>query len=457
MATQFRHPPLRPLGTELTALDRFLDDHRIGFALVSANGLMLAANDLFLARTDLPHAMIGTLPVSHLAHVWAGHVSERDGQTLVQWLTPHEPSNESWNGSIREHPKEGDQIVTLFRATLSLSGKERLFLFQSSPGEGTRPGTIAHHFPFMKDHLLPIILDLRDYDAMLPLFLETDPSSVQTTVLLSEEARWFPETSFLRITSRQKKTSEHPQWISLLSERMSEPFPPPSRRPTFSRDLSIPEQLFLNMPLFRETSFYGWIIWPFTGAGSHRGTVYKRRSSEASDLSDQLHRIRTDLLLIPVLETERTTGLYSHRGILKALQDLMSKGKAGRAFGLIGITLADPAGIDPLSNHLRTFLRGSDLLGHNSPMEFLLVVTDSDREKTQKTFRRLLSVLRPIALADYRLNARIGLCQYPEDASTPIRILRKAFLHNAVHIGQAYQSAPFSTPSNYSQQTEGNN
>ncbi|MHB8422008.1 MAG: GGDEF domain-containing protein [Leptospirales bacterium] len=445
MAIQFRHQTLRPPGKNLTALDTFLDDHRMGLALVSTSGLILLANDLFLSRSDLPHAMIGSLPVSHLAHNWSSHLSARDAHVLTEWLLPHLPSNEMWNGIVQEHREEGNRTVTLFRGTLSLSGKEHLFLFQGGPTRKLQSGRLAMHFPFLKNHLLPILLDLRDYDTLLPFFFETDSPPRQTTVLLSEESRWLPETSFFRITSRQKNPLDAPQWASLLSERVELPFYAPARRALFSREPSLPEQISLNLPLFWETSFYGWIIWPFPGTGSHRGTAYRKKFLAACDLSEQLHRIRTDLLLAPVLEREKMTGLYTQRGVLKSLQDLMSKQKSQRDFGLIGITLADPAGIGPLLTHLQTFLRGSDLLGHTSPMEFLLIITDSDRERTQKTFRRLLSVFTPIILSDFRLNARIGRCHYPEDGSTPIRLLRKAFLNDAVHVGHAYQEALFTT------------
>ncbi len=450
MAIQFRHATLRPPGQALALLDAYLEEHGIGFALISLKGLFLAANDRFLARTDQPCAMIGTLPSSHLEHVWSSHVSKRDRTILSQWLATRDTPSGAWNGTVRDHTGEGKQVVSLFRTSLSLSGEEQLFLFRSSPEPNHQPGLLGHHFLSLKKVLLPLILDLRDYATLLPLFIDREIPPWKTSVLLAEEPRWIPGTSFLRITSRQKQPEDSPQWISLKSERTDRIFPPPTRRALFSMDPSLPEQVFLNLPLFRETSFYGWIVWPFSGEGAHRGTLYRRRTIAASGLSEQLHETRSDLLLLPALEKERTQGLYSHRGILKAVQDLMSRERNGAPFGLIGITLADPAGIDPLATHLQTFLRASDLLGHVSPMEFLLIVTDSDRDRTRKTFRRLLSLLEPVALSDYRLNARIGLCHYPEDGTTPVRILRKVFRNDAVHIGLAYQGSLFPSHPNTS-------
>ncbi|MHB1285197.1 MAG: nucleotidyl cyclase domain-containing protein [Leptospirales bacterium] len=442
MAIQFRHQTLRPPGPALNLLDKYLEEHRLGFALISVNGLFMAANTRFLARTDKPDPVIGTLPSSLLKKAWSGHLSGQDRNTLSEWLDPKDSTYGTWEGTLLETAGEGQQVVALFRASLSLSGKEQLFLFHSFPRQDPSSPLLSH-FLSLKKEILSIVLDMRDYSTLLPYFLDRETPPGETTILLAEESRWIEGTSFLRITPREESSEEVPQCISLRSRRTGDLFPPPGRRALFSKEPSSAGKVFLNIPLFRETSFYGWMIFPFSGEGIHRGDLYRKKALAASDLSGLLHEIRSDLFMAPALEKESPGGLYSRRGILKALQDLMSQEKKRSSFGLIGITLADPAGISPLSTHLQTFLRGSDLLGQVSPMEFILIVTDADRARTQKTLRRLLSFLKPLAQENYRLNARIGLCHYPEDGTTPLRITRKVFLHDTVHIGLAYRETLF--------------
>ncbi len=443
MAIQFRHQTLRPPGPALNLLDQYLEEHRLGFALISVNGLFMAANNRFLARTDKPDAVIGTLPSSLLKKIWSGHLAGQDRNTLSEWLDPKDSCHGTWEGTLQEKAGEGQQVIALFRASLSLSGKEQLFLFHSFPRQALSHSLLSH-FLSLKKEILSIVLDLRDYSTLLPFFLESETTPPgDTTILLAEASRWVEGTSFLRITPREESSEGTPQWISLKSRRTGDLFPPPGRRALFSKEPSSGEKVFLNLPLFRETSFYGWMIFPFSGAGFHRGDLYRKKALAATDLSGLLHETRSDLFLAPALEKERPGGLYSRRGILKALQDLMSQENKRSSFGLLGITLADPAGISLLSAHLQTFLRDSDLLGRVSPMEFILIVTDSDRTRTQKTLRRLLSFLKPFAQENFRLNARIGLCHYPEDGGTPLRIMRKVFLHDAVHIGLAYRETLF--------------
>lgn len=445
MPIQFSHSTLRPLTSVVNALDSYLSEHALAFAIVSRKGIFLAANNLFLSKSG-SKASLGTTPLSHFAKKWGSKIEGENADILMGWFFPSQKSERFWNETILEKSGSGPVSVSLFRAAPTLSEEEYVLLFRES-GAAHASNKIASdlgfHFIAIKENILRLILDLRDYEALLPYFLKQDEpgASVRgdTYLYLAEEPRWIPGCRFLKIESRPIVKPEDPNWISLTSEpvpQLTGPLSQPSRRAFFTRKDDKPD-LILNLPLFRETSFYGWGFRLLSGDAAETGTVHRKALKSVQLLSERLHAIRTDLFLFPPLEREKILNMYSRQGLIQALEDLIEQNRfIGGTFGLIGITLDEPSGIEPMAELLKVFVRGADILGRPSPMEFLLLLPGNTIEMTAKTLQRLSAFIAPHLQTDYRLNATVGICHFPKDGHSPLRLLRQAFSGNASRMGQ---------------------
>lgn len=445
MPIQFSHATIRPLTSVVNDLDRYLTEHSLGFAIVSSKGLFLAANDLFLSKSG-SKANLGSTPLSHFTKSWGSKLDAGGTDILMEWFFPSQKAESFWTETIVEKTASGPSSVSLFRAAPSLSEEENVLLFrESGPANAVTKITSdqGFHFIAIKENTLRLILDLRDYEALIPYFLDQDESSSSARgsahLYLAEEPRWMPGSRFLKIESRPVPKPENPNWLSLTSEPVAQltgPLSQPTRRAFFTRRDGDPE-LILNLPLFQETSFYGWGFRKMTGNPSETGTLHRKSLKSAGLLSERLHAIRTDLFLFPPLEREKILNLYSRHGLIQALEDLIEQNRfAGGAFGLIGIAMDDPSGIEPMAALLKDFLRRADILGRPSPTEFLLLLPGNSPEMTSNTFRRLSAFVTPHLLTDYRLNATVGICHFPNDGQSPLRLLRQAFSENTVRMGQ---------------------
>ncbi len=445
MPIQFSHSTIRPLLPVVNDLDLYLSEHSLAFAIVSRKGVFLAANDHFLSKSG-SRATLGTTPLSHFAKNWGPKIEGDGSDILMGWFFPSQKSESFWNETILEKSGSGQVSVTLFRASPTLSEEEYVLLFrESDPAHASNKiaSDLGFHFIALKENILRLILDLRDYEALLPYFLKQDePGGAvhgEISLYLAEEPRWIPGSGFLKIESRPIANPENPNWISLMSEPVAQltgPLSQPSRRAFFTRKDDIPD-LILNLPIFRETAFYGWGFRQLRENTAETGTIHRKALKSVQLLSERLHAIRTDLFLFRPLEREKILNLYSRQGLIQALEDLIEQNRfIGGAFGLIGITLDDPSGIEPTAALLKVFVRGADILGRPSPTEFLLLLPGNTAEMTAKTLQRLSTFIAPHIKMDYRLNATVGACHFPIDGHAPLRLIRLAFSQNAFRMGQ---------------------
>ena len=431
MPIQLRHPTLRNLKPLLLEMDQYLESHRIGMAISGPDGLILIANDRFLEKAgDSP---LPTTPLYEILAIWQKGLPGGSADLLEEWLLPRTNRNERWGRMGPDIFRSGSPNTELMRIPLSLSRDFLLFMFQ--PGFSSPPVGLIDHFQLLKNNLSLILLDLLDHSVLIRGFHAPPPAGCES-VILSSMPRFQSGSGFLRITPSATEDPEVSPCMSLGSVPVTENETPGiSRRGFFSQDSTLPGGLFLNLPLFGESSFYGWAIVPMP-TQSHRGTLYRKTTEMAIRLSEALHANRQDLRFVPLFEKDRTHGFYSERGILQILQDLMTPDGTRESFALIGMSLGSHTGVMPLEEMLSRFSRRSDMSGKISSKEYVLVVMDAGKDRAEKALTRLLGILHARAKDDYRLNLGIGMTLFPEPQATPLRMLRTSLMRHIATVGE---------------------
>lgn len=431
MPIQLRHPALRNLKPLLLEMDQYLESHRIGMAISGPDGLILIANDRFLEKAgDSP---LPTTPLYEILAIWQKGLPGGSADLLEEWLLPRTNRNERWGRMGPDIFRSGSPNTELMRIPLSLSRDFLLFMFQ--PGFSSPPVGLIDHFQLLKNNLSLILLDLLDHSVLVQGFRDPPPAGYES-VILSSMPRFQSGSGFLRITPSATEDPEVSPCMSLGSVPVTENETPGiSRRGFFSQDSTLPGGLFLNLPLFGESSFYGWAIVPMP-TQSHRGTLYRKTTEMAIRLSEALHANRQDLQFVPLFEKDRTHGFYSERGILQILQDLMTPDGTRESFALIGMSLGSHTGVMPLEEMLSRFSRRSDMSGKISSKEYVLVVMDAGKDRAEKALTRLLGILHARAKDDYRLNLGIGMTLFPEPQATPLRMLRTSLMRHIATVGE---------------------
>lgn len=431
MAIQLRHPTLRNMVPMLRELDGYLDLHRIGFALSDPVGLLYSANTFFLEKAG--NVSLQTTPLSEILRIWKQKRGPSPDRILDEWLAPPPLRRPGvWGGKLPKAASQQDADLELFRIPLSLSRSGILYLFQPTLSES--PHSLIEHFQILRKSFLLVLLDLLDYSVLLKAFRDTGSQDRLNTVLLSTTPRFQTGSSFLKIETENQMTGRTPPGTVLHSTIL--PHNPPlavARRGYFSRpDPSGP--LVFHLPLFGESSFYGWALFALS-EDTHRKTLLRKRATGAEALSDGLHRIRLDLFFDPLLEKHSESGFYSERGIRQILQDLMSPEGTRECFALVGLSLDSPDGEIPLLELLSKVSRKTDLVGRLSSREYVVILMDAAQGRAARALERFRQVLDMHSRKDYRIRLRLGMTIFPDTPATPVRMIRSSFLHSMVSIG----------------------
>lgn len=433
MSVQLRHPTIRNMKPLFLEMDHYLESHRIGMGLSGPDGLLLTANDRFLEK--IGQIPLQTTPLHEILRVWQKGLMKGPADLLEEWLLPRTNRTDRWERMIPDIFRSGSPNMELMRIPLALSRNYMLYMFQ--PGFSSPPVRLIDHFQFLKNSLSLILLDLLDHASLLQVFRERPPMECDS-VILASMPRYQAGSAFLRITPSGMEALESSACMSLRSIPVQETETPRiSRRGFFSRDATPPGLPLLNLPLFGESSFYGWAIASMS-TESPRGSLYRKKTEMARNLSFALHANRSDLQFVPLLEKDRTYGFYSERGILRILQDLMSPEGTGETFALVGLSLNSLSGVAPLEETLSRFARATDMLGKISPKEYVLIVMEAKENRAQKALTRLLGVLHSRAKDDYRLTLGIGMAVFPDPQATPLRMLRSALMRHIATVGESH-------------------
>lgn len=432
MAIQIRHPSLRNMTPMFRELDGYLEVHRIGFALSDPDGFLFAANGRFIEQTGgLP---LQTTPLPEILRILRQRWPFPSEQILGEWLR-HPPLRHPgfWEGRVHQEKGPEKKGLDLFRIPLSISRKGMLYLFQPvHPGD---PPGLIEHFRTLRKSFRLILLDFLDYAVLLPALHSSGSPDRCNSVLLSTSPRFQAGSAFLRVepdgTDRLKDLSGP---VLRSTSCLDNPPPPVVRRGYFSRE-DDSEPLLFHLPLFAESSFYGWARFPILENMS-RKTLMRSKTAEARILSETLHQIRIDLAFAPLLEKDSDSGFYSERGIRQILQDLMAPDGTGESFALVALTLGSPAGEGPLVEILERFSRKTDMVGRLSCGEYVLVLMDATQGRAGKALNRLKEVLEVQSRKDYRIRLRLGMAIFPDTPATPIRMLRSAFQKTMTSVGE---------------------
>ena len=431
MAIQLRHPALRNMVPLLRELEAYLELHRIGFALSDPVGLLYSANSLFIEKTgSFP---LQTTPLSEILRIWNQKRGPSPDRILDKWLAmPPLRSPGVWSGKLPESNALQDSNLELFRIPLSLSRSGILYLFQ--PTSSAEPNALIEHFQILRKSFQLILLDLLDYSVLLTAFHNTGSQDSLNAVLLSTTPRFQKGSSFLQIEPDKSMPGRNVSGPILRSALLLDIPPlPVVRRGYFSRpDPSGP--LVFHLPLFAESSFYGWGLFSLS-KDTNRKTLVRSKATDAQTLSEGLHRIRLDLFCDPLLEKHSESGLYSERGIRQILQDLMSPEGTRECFALVSLSLDSPDGEAPLVELLSKYSRKTDLIGRLSAREYVVVLMDAAQGRAAKALDRFRRVLEMQAQKDYRIRLRIGMTIYPDTPATPLRMIRSSFLRTMASVG----------------------
>lgn len=433
MAIQLRHPTLRNMTPMLRELDGYLDLHQIGFALSDPVGLLYSANTLFIEKTG--NYSLQTTPLSEILRTWKQKRGPSPDRILDEWLAP--PSLRrpgAWGGKLPKPASQQDSDLELFRIPLSPSRSGILYLFQPTHSES--PHTLIEHFQILRKSFLLVLLDLLDYAVLLKSFHDTGSEDRLNTVFLSTTPRYQSGSSFLKIeTDKVLPGKNFPGTVLHSTILLDNPPRPVVRRGYFSRpDPSGP--LMFHLPLFGESSFYGWALFAMS-EDTNRKTFLRKKATGAESLSEGLHRIRLDLFFDPLLEKHSESGFYSERGIRQILQDLMSPEGTRECFALVGLSLDSPDGETPFLELLSKVSRKTDLVGRLSSREYVVIVMDAAQGRAARALERLRQVLEMHSRKDYRIRLRLGMTLFPDTPATPLRMIRSSFLHTMVSVGVA--------------------
>ena len=437
MGIQLRHTALRNMSPMLRELDDYLALHRIGFALSDPDGLLFAVNSLFVEQSgDFP---LQTTPLSEILRFWHQKRGASPDRILDEWLAPP-PLRQSgaWNGRLPLEKSPRNPMLELFRIPLSLSQSGILYLFQTTHSEALP--SLIEHFQILRKSFQLILLDLLDYAVLLAALHDTRSPDRCDSVLLSTTARFQSGSSFLHV-ERENPTPLHKPSGPVLRSTLLSKNPPHLvvRRGYFSRQ-ELFGPLTFHLPLFAESSFYGWALFALS-KDTNRKQLIRSKTSDARALSEALHRIRLDLFLAPLLEKHPGSGFYSERGIQQILQDLMSPEGTAESFALVGLSLESTDGEAPLIELLSRFSRKMDLTGRLSTREYVLVLMDAGQGRAGKALERLKEVLEEHARKDYRIRLSLGMTIFPGTENTPVRMIRSAFFRTTRVIGGQASSA----------------